>query len=221
MKTYHCAFESFMTLSTFSIITFAIGGTLAVIDFTFLIYCLIQLNKHKHQQFFEKRRKWLVLTILITLFMLTVLVAVTSVKVALTDSDMLDRKTITIFSHIEYCLYFFGYLFPTISFVRIWLSYYDMQISQLIKNQSWQMAINPNIESKSWFLNPNNQRKYQSDGRYLIIIAIILSLTEAVTFYVLDAICGLSLLGWLISCIAILVKVEFVFVYIMYDNMYV
>ena len=184
-----------------------------MIDFTFVIYCLIQLNKHKHQQFFEKRRKWLVLTILITLFMLTVLVSVTSVKVALSESNMLNTKAIKIFVQIEYCLYFFAYLFPTISFVRLWLSYYDMQISQLVKNQNWQMAINPNIESKSWFLNPNNQRKYQSDGRYLITIAIILCLLETVAFYLLDFVFDLLFFAWLISCTSVVVQVESYFKY--------
>ena len=46
----------------------------------------------------------------------------------------------------------FATILPTVYLIRVWLLYFDMKLSQLLKNKNWQMAINPNKISNSWFL---------------------------------------------------------------------
>ena len=61
-----------------------------------------------------------------------------------------------------------------------------MQLSQILKNQHWQMAIDPNKLSNNWFLNPKNQRRFGGNGTFLFIIGIIICLLQRLFFIVLS-----------------------------------
>ena len=92
--------------------------------------------------------------------------------------------------------------------IRAWLLYFDMRVSQLTKNLEWRMAINPTIASNNWYLNPINQRRFGSNGIYLVLLAIISAIAEI-------GICGLlmyvgySKYDWLLPSI-VLVMLQFV-----------
>ena len=60
---------------------------------------------------------------------------------------------------------FTNYSAPTLFFwmaiqiylLRVWLLYFDMQLSQILNNRHWQIVINPMSYTNNWYLNPKNQ----------------------------------------------------------------
>ena len=64
-----------------------------------------------------------------------------------------------------------------------------MQLSQLLKNQSWQMAIDPNIISNNWYLNPENQRKYGKRGKKLFIYGFLFDIFTLFLCFIVIYIC--------------------------------
>ena len=53
-----------------------------------------------------------------------------------------------------------------------------MQLSHALRNKNWQMAIDPNIVSTNWFLNAKNQSRYGKNGKYLIIVSIVIAIYQ-------------------------------------------
>ena len=69
-----------------------------------------------------------------------------------------------------------------VQMIRIWLLYFDMQLSQSIRNHYWRMAINPSSVTNNWFLNPINQRRFGNNGKYLFCIGFCISSVEIACF---------------------------------------
>ena len=83
------------------------------------------------------------------------------------------------------------YLGVQIHCIRVWLLYFNLRISQILKNRNWQAIINPQIFKNNWYLNPVNQRRFGhgNSGKTLIIFAIVISTILSiiqVTFYLID-----------------------------------
>ena len=81
--------------------------------------------------------------------------------------------------------------YPTLFLIRVWVLFFDIKLSHLIKNQTWRMAINPTIVSNNnWYLNPKNQRLFANNGKYLCILGYLESVLEvtisAIFLFVLD-----------------------------------
>ena len=60
----------------------------------------------------------------------------------------------------------------TIVLIRMWILYYDLEISHIKRNQHWQMVIDSDI------ININNQRKYYNNRKYLIKIGFIIDIIQ-------------------------------------------
>ena len=73
----------------------------------------------------------------------------------------------------------------TVQMIRIWLLYFDMQLSQSIRNHNWRMAINPTSVTDNWFLNPINQRLFGDNGKYLFFIGFCINIIEMTFFWLL------------------------------------
>ena len=57
-----------------------------------------------------------------------------------------------------------------------------MQLSQILKNKDWRMAIDPNIVSNNWFLNPRNQKRFGNNGHYLWFIGFCSTIIEMIVY---------------------------------------
>ena len=137
----------------------------------YFIYCSILLCKHHRQQYFVKRRP-----IFVLIFHLSLLSWATfrnDLYFANINFDSLGN--IYLFVDAAWCLFTVG-LGTTAYICRIWLLYFDMQLSRSLQNKSWQMAIDPNIESNNWFLNPKNQRQYGRNGKRMLFYAFLLDI---------------------------------------------
>ena len=195
-----------MSFSTYNIFYLITASVTFAINFGVGIYCLVQINKYKHKPFFRKRRPLVVFTSTFSLLCVNCgTLILPALEIGL--EPLLNKQWENVILIIGMCCLFFGFLMPTLFVVRVWLFYYDMQLSQLLKNQNWQMAINPNIESKSWFLNPTNQRKYGSNGKYLIIIASIIALFECVTWNICEHFINLYFVAVVLTFVLFIIKV--------------
>ena len=109
----------------------------------------------------------------------------------------------------------FAMFTPTIYVMRAWLLYYDMRLSQTLKNQHWQMAIDPNLLSKNWYLNPKNQRRFGNNGYQLLFYGFCLSLCEMSLFYLLwfsgQFIAAVTSAGFLLMSKVLYLLIEFFF----------
>ena len=136
----------------------------------FNIYCWIQLRQHWKRQYFVRRRQRLVLISLNAIYFYSVSTNIYAIQFLLSQVEGINED------HLQFaCLMIHLFLLSTTLglggtcyLLRWWLLYYDMQLSQLLKNKDWQMAIDPNIVSNNWYLNPKNQRRFGQDGKYLL-----------------------------------------------------
>lgn len=138
----------------------------------YLLFCLKQLKQHWNEQYIIKRRR---LSMMIWVWAIVIL------PIAQTINRLLQRftsfETLPYVLSIFWIVWNFSALFiGCFAAIRLWLLYYDIQLSQSTKNRQWRMAINPDIVSKNWFLNPSNQRKFGNNGYYLLTFAFFLSL---------------------------------------------
>lgn len=146
-------------------------------------WCTIQLHCQWNKQYFIKRNRnlvvmnlccWLIYGITLNFFF-----------------DLIERLAIdTSFKenlvYFDVCYYvlstsvWFGI---QIHCIRIWLLYFNLQISQILKNRNWQAIINPDIFKNNWYLNPINQRRfgYGNSSKNLIIVAGIISIIMSIT----------------------------------------
>lgn len=133
-------------------------------------WCYAQFQKHRSKEYFVKRRSLLTLIQHCGGILWVLAVNQQSMEIILSSNIGIDE---TISFWITRSLFYlllmitFGYTL-TVALIRIWLLYFDLQLSRSLTNKSWQMAIDPNIESKNWFLNPKNQRIYGNDGKQLL-----------------------------------------------------
>ena len=140
-----------------------------LIQCTFFIWCLIILHNHKDEIYIVKRRIFFVLLQLL----LMIFIAITdAIWLAVVRGGLLSHPSSLYLFIFNILSYFAGQLIWMIILERYWLLYFDISLSRLIANQSWQMAINPRATSKNWFLNLTNQKLFGNDGKYLIMAAI-------------------------------------------------
>ena len=139
-----------------------------IIIVSFFTWCCVLLLNHWNQQYFIKRRHVLILLELISALGfngmgITVVLATLVKRVEKDNIDLnLSDDTIAIIydtSQIIFCIVSISFGL-TIVLIRIWIFYYDMEISHIKKNQNWQMVIDADIINNNWFLNIKNQQKY-------------------------------------------------------------
>ena len=149
----------------------------ALISIALFCYCLVQIRRYQRQPFFQKRRPAFVLITTIVLF---VSILGDTILESLDNSEVFhSNKSIQIgFRVIKFIIWTFSYLISSNVLIRVWLLYYDMQLSHALKNKNWQMAINPNIVSTNWFLHTKNQSRYGKNGKYLIIVSIFIAIYQ-------------------------------------------
>ena len=147
----------------------------------YYIWCCYLLYQHWDKQYFVKRRPFLVVIQLGIAFIFLIGNAPANTTLLLVPNHNFTEKWLLIYFFIFIPLIIFN---GTIFLNRIWLLYYDMQLSQLMKNHNWRMAINPTIESNNWFLNPRNQRLFGKNGKFLFIIGLCFTVFETGIFLI-------------------------------------
>ena len=166
-----------MTITLRDVGYFATIILVTVVSCPFSIYCLLLLRKHWKSRCFEQRRPIIVASLLV----LNQSIALAKIYIDFVGYWLYSPHHESIFDILGWSTYlpltYFWFAFYNI---RFWLLYYDGQVSHAIKNRSWRMAIDPNVESKNKYLDPNFQRIFGNDGRYLIIIAICASIIESI-----------------------------------------
>lgn len=162
---------------------------LVLILVPFQIWCLLQIKQNWDEPYMKKRRRVLVLSLVSALCVFSFLLVPNQVIYDIYFSEREDGQyfCFTVDSNI-YCyiasIICWIILFPTGIFssslfpIRVWLLYYDLQLSRFAQNKEWQMAINPTIESSNWFVNPKNQRRFGQNGTKLIQLTILLTIVE-------------------------------------------
>ena len=155
-------------------IILALHATVAGLWFVLIIptyiWCCIALRKHWHEQYFIKRRP----TLLLILITLGQLYSFNESVVPCLKIIFDDNKAISFILDTLYWMLLATTTFATsLYIIRIWLLYYDMQLSQLSKNRKWQEAIVPYQIKDNWYLSPHNQRKFGGDGRYIACVLFV------------------------------------------------
>ena len=184
-------------------IILTLHSTFACLWFVFTIptyiWCYIGLRKHWHEQYFVKRRPMLLLILMTLGQVYSFNESVVPCLKIIFDHNKIISFILDTFYWILLTLTTFA---TSLYIIRIWLLYYDMQMSQLLKNRNWQVAINPDIIARNWYLNPNNQRRFGNDGRYiaygLFILDTIAIIICVVLIYILhfDLIATIELVLW-------------------------
>ena len=152
------------------------------ISTSFFCYCLVQFKKFRAEPFFLKRRPILVLTTLIVLYL--AIIAECAFE-ALYYAEVTENSVLTqILDATRWTLFVVSYMIGPVFLIRMWLLYYDMQLTQSLQNQHWQMAINPFMVSSNWFLKSKNQTRYGKSGKYLIIAAVLFAIYQNISFYI-------------------------------------
>ena len=131
----------------------------------------MQIRRHWNDGFFDKRRPILILGFIIPLAFFHV----GDLIVYFIYLVIYDWRIESIY-YVTYSCIFYPSLSMAESIVimRIWLLYFDSNLSHLLKNQQWQLSINMTIQEevqRTFFLNPKNQRKWASNGLFLFKIA--------------------------------------------------
>ena len=142
------------------------------------IWCLFLLHKHWKQQYFIKRRQFFIVAQMTGLTLWSISASPFSALIYFYGDELkfLSNNYFTIYVCAIVPL---PILISNLYLIRIYLLYYSMELSQLIKNKNWRMAINPIKIANNWFLNINNQKKYYNNTKYLIIIAIFAVVIES------------------------------------------
>ena len=177
---------------------------------TYAVWSIRVLITHRKRQYFVKRRSFLVgATIISNLFSILSFTNLFCVTPLLELLDI-EHENDTI-QWLSFICAMTGWIFGTFTviaatlfLIRVWLLYFDMELSQLLKNQHWQMAINPKKISNNWFLNPYNQRRFGGNGQFLLKIGLAVCLIQRLCFVVL------SLHGYTIAAVVSAVFVVFV-----------
>lgn len=164
-------------------------GLLAIIFIViltaFLTYCFIKLRNDWHKQHFVKRRPVLALIMIICIWFYLFGVNLYGLDLLIIQIDSsIDKKMIDRLVMTGYliCIMFIAGFAATAYGARTWLLYYDLKLAQALKNKEWQMAINPDVVSSNWYLNPRNQRRFGGDGYNILRIGITIDIIFFVTF---------------------------------------
>lgn len=176
------------------------------------VYVVYQLKKHHHEQYFVKRRPLLVVATIIGLYFCVIFAAAASCNRGLNTYSVNNNDFVQTIWVLMFVLNWISgtalTLVANLYIIRCWLLYYDMQVSQLLRNKHWQMAINPTIESKNWFLNPKNQRIARSNGIILLIVGILAAMLERCSYVTLWFL-NFQIIGAAILGVLLLIKVEY------------
>ena len=187
---------------------------------TWSIHILLQ---HKKQQYFVKRRPLLVGVTVIShccvgLFGIQYVCILQMLQLLDTEQD--NHNYDDTVQPLRFSSDIIGWIFetfalvsPTILLIRFWLLYFDMELSQLLKNQHWQMVINPNKLSNNWFLNPKNQRRFGGNGMFLFTLGMILCLVPRPCLITLD-IYGFTRPSTIFTASVIFIEAKFCQIYI-------
>lgn len=171
------------------------GTLLYVVSITYASCSIHALILHRKKQYLVKRRPLLVGGTVISELLPTLglanyycflpLLQLLNTN-AKNDNSYQFRKQMILICRISDLIFSTFFLIaPMIFLIRVWLLYFDMELSHLLKNKYWQMAINPNEMLKNWFLNPRNQRRFGGNGRVLFAIGLILGLICQLCFLIL------------------------------------
>ena len=153
-----------------------------LVFFCYWIYCFLELHKHTQEAYFIKRRP--LFTIICLCNVLLWIIKTNSGAIFL-FLDLTDLIQVLFHIAMSFIVLGFG---VTAYLCRLWLLYFDMQLSRSLQNKSWQMAIDPNIESKNWFLNPKIQRKYGRNGKTLLLYGFLSDIFVFAIFYLVRVI---------------------------------
>ena len=150
----------------------------------YFVYCSILLHKYQQKEYFVKRRP-----ISLYIHHCSILVWIVYVNQGGYNIFYLSSVSDKTAYQIHFGLDIVGHVaalgFASTTYLcRIWILYFDMQLSRSLQNKSWQMAIDPNIESNNWFLNPKNQRNYGRSGKRLFLYGFIIDIF-VIAIYVL------------------------------------
>lgn len=179
-------------------------------------WCFIQIKQNWTKPYMKRRRPELVLwlVIMMSLFPLLLIPAQFLIDFYIASQYVTDYsffKQENVYT-VSYVILVWAILFPAnilmnnLGVIRIWLLYYDLQVSKFIKNKEWQMAIDPTIESKNWFINPIHQRRFR-DCKKLIRVAMIGTVIEELIFIVIAFLFDLFLVAFSFSILSVLIKV--------------
>ena len=150
-----------------------------IIVFGYFSWCCVLLHRHSREQYFVKRRPFLIVIIYLcgVGFWAQTLIAgwrtlrnIEQINSFDTDTNE-DSTTFFILLMGEILNVLFGSSFGfTLSLIRIWLLYYDMQVSHILKNKNWQMIIDSNSIENNWYFKSKNQKRYYNNGKMLFKI---------------------------------------------------
>ena len=160
-----------MVTEIVDIIHLTLSGLSCLSTLALLIWGIFELREHGHKRYFVKRRLSLVSINLGCLFVFSINQNLHD-PILILQGGKRDSLLSSCFYHgFNFSMYFYVQTY----LIRVWLFICDMELSQVLKNSTWQMAIDPSAVSKNWFLDPKNQRRWGNNGKYLVIIASISS----------------------------------------------
>ena len=181
----------------------------AIVSTIFFCFCLIELIKYRKEPFFQKRRPVLVLTTLIVYYFAIIADVVLE---SIFDAQITNSTSSRILlDWIRWPMFICSYMVLSMILIRMWLLYYDMQLSQSLKNQNWQMAINPDVVSSNWFLKLKNQSRYGKSGKYLIIAALIIATYQNMLWYFVGTVFDTDYIPQIQTYLLLIAQVTFVF----------
>ena len=143
----------------------------------YFIYCGALLHKHYKKAYFTKRRPMFTLITHMMLLFWTIFLNNGAYMNEIVLSESRYKK-----AHNVWHLFETGFVLLTLGFgatvhmCRVWLLYFDMQLSRSLQNKTWQMAIDPNIVSNNWFLDSKNQRNFGRNGKKLLFYGFLIDI---------------------------------------------
>ena len=190
-------------------------GTTSIIlyfvSISFAACSICTVITHQKKQYFVKRRPVLVGATIVSHSM-TALFCTHFGCVTPLFQIMNNELLIFVSDTIGWILGTFALVSPTLLLIRFWLLYFDMELSQLLKNQHWQMVINPKKLSNNWFLNPQNQRRYGGSGMFLLVVGLIFCVFQRLCFVIL-VFTGFYMTAIGFSCGVIIIEAKLCFIH--------
>lgn len=180
----------------------------------FLIWCIIQIRRHWRDEFFSTRRPILIISFVVSL-------SIYHVGDSLVYFLYLVRynsDTTELIYDIAYSCAFYPMksMAESVIVMRIWLLFFDSNVSRLIKNQNWQQSINPQIgledeTQRAFYLNPKSQRKWAGNGSFLFKIACLVLLCETILYSFIFAFVGARVHSVAVENTSFVIKVKYLY----------
>ena len=179
-----------------------------LVFFPFLIYCILEVKRYWHDRFFQIRRPILILGFIVPMSLYTIGdIIVYFVYLAIYSDSMSE-----IYDFFYGCLFYpMISMAETVMIMRIWILYFDSNVSRLVKNSKWQVSINPSIMEDSpfdhgFYLNAKTQRRWASGG-FLFKIACALLVLETTVYILIYAVFQLYAVASIVEASPIIIKV--------------